>query len=159
MLQSVVMVLVANLTQAQALDQYGDPLPTGALMRLGTTRWRHSDHCTLAAFVGDGKSAITAGYDGLVAQWSVPDLSTRKEIRRLVREDSDPSCAIFCKRDKQILAGYSDGAVCLWDATTGECMKSFASGSPVTEILVHPSERSFATVGANTSILIWAMPD
>lgn len=73
MLQSVVMVLVASLTQAQALDQYGDPLPTGALMRLGTTHWRHSDHCTLAAFVGDGKSAITAGYDGLVARWSVPD--------------------------------------------------------------------------------------
>ncbi|HEY4259833.1 MAG TPA: WD40 repeat domain-containing protein [Schlesneria sp.] len=89
----------------------------------------------------------------------VYDLSTRKEIRRMIRENCSPGCAKFCKRDKQILAGYSDGTVCLWDAATGGCLKSFASDSSVSEILVHPSERSFATVGANTSIVIWAIPD
>ncbi|MDB5345360.1 MAG: hypothetical protein JWP89_3737 [Schlesneria sp.] len=49
--------------------------------------------------------------------------------------------------------------VCSWEATTGECLKSFASGNSMSEILVHPSERSLAAVGANTSMLIWAMPD
>jgi WD40 repeat protein len=135
---------------------------TGALIETISTDGQTPADGAVSA---DGRSLVVALTNGYLLRPSDPcaiviyDLSTRKEIRRMVREDSDPSCAIFCKRDKQILAGYSDGAVCLWDATTGECMKSFASGSPVTEILVHPSERSFATVGANTSILIWAMPD
>lgn len=54
-------------------NQDSEPLPRGAVARLGTVHWRHSDWCKMLAFVGNGESLIAGGDDGLVAGWSVPD--------------------------------------------------------------------------------------
>jgi WD40 repeat protein len=60
-------------------DLHGDPLPAGALARLGTTRWRHGANITFIAYGADGKTLFTAGQDNTVRLW---DLATGKEIRR-----------------------------------------------------------------------------
>src|SRR5438270_10528986 len=60
-------------------DLYGDPLPQGALARLGTTRWRHATPVTYTAFAADGKALLTASQDSLIRLW---DMSSGKEIRR-----------------------------------------------------------------------------
>src|SRR5260370_662289 len=44
-------------------DEHGDPLPAGAVARLGTTRWRHDRAVGFATFVPDGKSVVTVGDD------------------------------------------------------------------------------------------------
>jgi WD40 repeat protein len=53
-------------------DAYGDPLPPGTLMRLGTMRWRA---CTRnLVFLPDGKTLVTGGYaspDSVVRFWNV----------------------------------------------------------------------------------------
>jgi WD40 repeat protein len=55
-------------------DQYGDPLPRGAVMRLGTVRLRHSS--VLLRFSPDGKVLVSVG-DGGMKVW---DAQTGKEI-------------------------------------------------------------------------------
>lgn len=62
----------------QRVDALGDPLPLGALSRLGSQRlWHHGR--ALAAFTPDGKNLISLGADSVFALWSAED---GKELRR-----------------------------------------------------------------------------
>jgi WD40 repeat protein len=68
--------------RGKAADSHGDPLPPGALARLGTTRLRHGGDVTFVAFGSDGKTLLTAGQDDTIRLW---DLATGKEVRRFDR--------------------------------------------------------------------------
>jgi WD40 repeat protein len=62
-------------------DRYGDPLPAGAIARLGTTRLRHGGNPQGLIFQPDGKALITwSPGDNLIRYWDVTD---GKEIRSL----------------------------------------------------------------------------
>jgi RNA polymerase sigma factor (sigma-70 family) len=61
-------------------EQDGDPLPAGAIARLGTNRWRHDRAAAFAAFLPDGNSVVTVGDDMTIRVWEYP---TGKPIRRI----------------------------------------------------------------------------
>lgn len=65
--------------QANPADQYGDPLPQGALARMGTLRWRHGGSVYFVGFTAEGKQLVTASADGLFRVW---DLANGKEVRK-----------------------------------------------------------------------------
>src|SRR5882724_7422993 len=54
-------------------DRYGDPLPAGAIGRLGTTRLRHGDFISALTFLPDGKSiaSLGGGSHGRAQLWDV----------------------------------------------------------------------------------------
>src|SRR5205085_152812 len=43
---------------APAVDLHGDPLPAGAVARLGQARWLHGNTADFASFLPDGKTVI-----------------------------------------------------------------------------------------------------
>ena len=65
---------------------YGDPLPEGAVARLGTTRWRHDGEAWATAFSPNGKVLACAAFNGLIYLW---DTATGREIRRLRMADNE----------------------------------------------------------------------
>jgi hypothetical protein len=67
------------------VDRQGDPLPAGAVARLGTVRFRPADEVLALAISPDGKTLASAGWRD-VALW---ELATGKKIARF-RGDSDP---------------------------------------------------------------------
>src|SRR5215831_3417589 len=68
------LALVADAAQGQPAthDRYGDPLPPGAVARLGTVRFRHNTNIVFAAFLPDGKRVVSVSNDGLLCAWEFP---------------------------------------------------------------------------------------
>jgi WD40 repeat protein len=55
---------------AARTDAHGDPMPRGALMRLGTARLGHFQPITWVGFTHDSKCVITASNDGRIRWWN-----------------------------------------------------------------------------------------
>jgi RNA polymerase sigma factor (sigma-70 family) len=62
-------------------DAAGDPLPEGALARIGTVRFRHPDHVSRLAITADGKVLLSQAVDG-IRTWNV---ATGKELNHFHR--------------------------------------------------------------------------
>src|SRR5207245_4547658 len=61
------------------LDLYGDPLPEGAIARLGTARWR-TDGVDAMAVAADGRTLLTANTETGITIW---DMATGKPTRKI----------------------------------------------------------------------------
>lgn len=121
-------VLPAEQEHAPRTDLYGDPLPQGALLRLGTERLRRADEGqgrreTSVSYSPDG--VILACNDGdTVALWNA---ATGRFLRRLEPQDanhkqrSNPVEQVaFGPQGSELAAVFSDGKVILWDLLDGD---------------------------------------
>lgn len=95
------------------LDRFGDPLPVGALTRLGTLRFHH---CGCAAYSPDGKIIATADRHE-VNLWVA---ATAKPIRRLPLENRCEAVGLIFSHNGEKLAaiGWGGTAVRVWDLHT-----------------------------------------
>jgi RNA polymerase sigma factor (sigma-70 family) len=84
-------------------DRYGDPLPPGAVARLGTLRFRAPGEIKTLAFAPDGKTIAVSSPVGLF----LFDAASGKRIKRLLAPDSrrDWEYPIIFSPDSKRLAG------------------------------------------------------
>jgi RNA polymerase sigma factor (sigma-70 family) len=73
-------VAAARPSQPPMVDRYGDPLPPGAAMRLGTVRFRQAPSFRHIAYSPDGRLVVT--YSGQ-RRLLVRDATDGKEVRRI----------------------------------------------------------------------------
>jgi WD40 repeat protein len=71
------LVLIGPARGGEPTDLVGDPLPRGAVARVGTLRWHHGAGVTAVAF-RDNRTLVSRGDDGKIRLWDVP---SGKQIR------------------------------------------------------------------------------
>jgi WD40 repeat protein len=99
------------------LDFNGDPLPLGAMARIGTVRFRHGANVRQVAFTPDSKTLYTTCYgEKVVHAWSVADGREKRQFGGT----SDVGCIAVSPDGKLLATGESDESVRLWDAATGQ---------------------------------------
>jgi RNA polymerase sigma factor (sigma-70 family) len=136
-------------------DLHGDPLPPGALLRLGTLRWRVSRDAHLLEYSPDGKVLAVAERGGL----SLWDVATGLPVGRPVKPETYVHALAFAPDGKTmaVVAGDFPGGkgggrageeppVRLLETATGKELRRFAAGklgctalafSPDGELLAH----------------------
>lgn len=103
-------------------DRHGDPLPAGAIARLGTVRWNHGGPIGLLAYSPDGKLLASAGQDKVIRLW---DAETGKEIKALEGHTNAVRGLAFVPPEKgkpctHLVSGSLDKTVRVWEIATGK---------------------------------------
>jgi WD40 repeat protein len=129
----------------------GDPLPPGALARLGTMRLRHGGRVAALVLAANGRLVAVAG-DDLVEVW---DTSSGKEVHRL--HTTWVGALAFAPDGKTLAAGTGIGGIHLWDMTTGKELRHFGGGAQgrVHALAFAPGGTLLASAGTDGSVRLW----
>lgn len=142
-------------------DHRGDPLPPGAVARLGTVRLRHPGSVTALAFSPDGKWLASTSHNAIFQPdrtLRVWDARTGKELRRLDVETDWHwfSSVAFSPDGKNVAAGSERGPIRLWDVESGKKIRDFlGNGSPVTSLAFTPDGKCLMSSARRDGIRLW----
>jgi RNA polymerase sigma factor (sigma-70 family) len=141
-------------------DLHGEPLPAGAVARLGTTRWcldAYGAHCMVVT--PDGKRLLSANQVTGVAEW---DMSTGRLLRQLPdkaepRRACFPAAAVALSTDGRSAAlGKVDGSICLLDLETGTVTKQCRGHEgPVEAAVLSADGRVLVTRSVDETLRVW----
>src|SRR5436853_11850 len=104
-------------------DRNGDPLPPGAVARLGTLRFHHGDGAVAVAYSPDGKTLASGGYgDSEVRLW---EAKTGEAVFKLSNHRGYVEALAFSPDGKLLASAGHDRTVRLWEPTAGKELHHF----------------------------------
>ena len=144
-LVSVAVVCTFVNVLAAAEDRLGDPLPEGAVQRLGTLRMRYSGGIGDMCYLPDGRGVIAAG-----RQLEIWDLAKGQiESKHQVGEAS-PRTVSLRGDGKALLVGDSDAKVHQWDLASARVLRSWdTKQSGLRAAHYSPDAKRMLTTGSN----------
>ncbi|HZU34461.1 MAG TPA: PQQ-binding-like beta-propeller repeat protein [Gemmataceae bacterium] len=106
-------------------DRYGDPLPEGAVSRLGTLRFRQPFWVSGLAFTPDGKTLAASCWDGTARLWDPATGKQKRCLRRLPNPIPGQGRVAFLgvavtPDGKQVVAVENHSTVHVWEIATGK---------------------------------------
>jgi RNA polymerase sigma factor (sigma-70 family) len=145
---------VAPPVEGAAEKAPADPLPRGALARLGTVRFRYVRDVHTLAWSPDSKTVAGAGWGGMVVLW---DAHTGQVIRRLEGHKGAVFGIAFSPGGKRLVSGGQDGTVRLWDASTGKPIRTHPDqAGAVRTVAFSPDGKWVASAGVDRIVRLWS---
>jgi WD40 repeat protein len=163
-LLTVLCVADAVRGQSPAQDAYGDPLPPGALARLGTVRLRHESTIAFASFLPDGKRIVSVSMQGSACVWEFP---SGKEIRRFgVFGPNDlpgsVNNAALSPDGKYLTVFCRDGFLRVWDLAGAKQLGKVAytsnGNNPGEGVAYSPDNRTLLLSGSSRVLQMVDLP-
>jgi WD40 repeat protein len=132
------------------VDLYGDPLPAGALARMGIGRWPQplSTGILNTAISLDG-SLIATGGAAFIQLW---EISTGR-LLRTIKQDYMAPRPVFSPDGTSLAAHARDKVVRLFDVPTGKLRWQVSDADEI--LCFSPDSRWLATHVANAPVLLW----
>ncbi len=140
-----------------AKDQYGDPLPPGALARLGTIRL-HAVGAKVA-LSADGKTIITASLGGKIKYWDTATGILGAQRQLPIQSTS----STFLSPDGKILATgkyEADSAIDIWEITAEKRLHrlELPPKQDYFRVIFSPDAKRLAVAGDKSGIIrLWKM--
>lgn len=131
-------------------DLTGDPLPEGAITRLGTERLRPLDGISSFSFSPDGRILASTGSYG-VSLW---EASSGKLLHRIEMKGR-MGCLAHMDREGKTIIGLNDTSITRWEISTGKQIQSF----PITDrpdfLELSGDGTMLATGGVGAPFFVW----
>jgi WD40 repeat protein len=134
-------------TDQPLFDAFGDELPSSALARLGTKRFRHY-RLSGVAISEDGSKVASCANDGTIRIWSRAD---GKELTRIHAQNVWFDLVTFSPDGRKIAAANTHTSqIHLWDTQRGKLLATLDKHScPVTSIAFSPDGAKIASSSRN----------
>jgi RNA polymerase sigma factor (sigma-70 family) len=134
-------------------DRYGDPLPPGALARMGTVRLRHGGKVEMIALFPDGRTLAAASRDQTLRLW---DLTTGRELHRFPDHPGSLRFLALSPDGTTLASGVSPpGIIHFWEAASGKELRQLSPHAWLGRIAFSPDGKTLAAAAARHRILLW----
>jgi len=141
-------------------DPPRDPLPEGAVARMGTLRFRQGGSIAALAFSPDGKRIATAGGEKQpIRLW---ELDGGKELQRLGTEMGRVSRVLFSSDGKFLVSAEEgprafriDYKIWQWDIATRKDLNNFTLEQSASALVLSADNRYLAAADLSGTIQVW----
>jgi WD40 repeat protein len=139
-------------------DCHGDPLPEGAIARMGTVRFRHADGICQVTYSSDGTQMATLGRDRTLRVW---EAVTGKLLSCFRETDIDYYALTFAPDGKTLVAAGGDpyhggnAALRFFDLTAGKEKKRLAGHAQPAYAVAFSKEGKTLVSVSSDQVICW----
>lgn len=150
------LLLLLTSTTCAAAPPSLESLPTGARLRVGTSRLRHGGLIRALAFSPDSQLLASASHDQTVSLWEV---SSGYERWRAAGHEGAVLTVAFSPTGKLLASGAAEGTIRFWETLTGkELFQIRVSADAVLCLAFSPDGKRLAAGGDDGELVLVDLP-